>query len=533
MSLVRAVPQLSQNVNLPAPTLGINAVDGLAEMGPRDAIFSYNLYPSQYGLRVRNGYAEHATNVGTDGGGRTLMPYIGSVPGENVLFATSQEGIFDVTASGSVFVAVETFPTQDSESGYGQFTAYTTIAGHFLLYCDESNGYYTYTESTGSWDKIAMGGGAGQVSGVDPADLVSVVNHKERLWFVERDSASAWYLPAGQITGAAVEFNFGSRFKKGGKLVNLYSWTVDGGAGIDDYLVAVSSSGDVLVFRGTDPDVATDWFLQGSWYIGRPPAGRRVGGAVGGELYLLSTYGVLPVSRLLSGALVQDQDTAISKRITPLIQSQLADLIDNIGWEIQLIPSENLLLVSVPMLEGADNIQFIQSTDKQGWGIYRGLPYYTGGEWDGDFYFTDGAGTVYIHSGYADAVDLANTTSEEVEFSLLTAFQDIAPQGAFKRVHFIRAVFLAQGIPGYEASARYDYQLEEGDPVATPSSAAGATWDSAIWDTDIWGGGFTVTQDVRGGAGLGRTVAVALRGQTSIKTTLVSMAIVHDGGGLL
>lgn len=533
MSLARRVQQISQSVPVPAPTLGINAIDGLAEMGPRDAIFSYNLYPAQYGLRVRNGYIEHATNVGTDGGGRTLMPYIGSVPGENVLFCTSQEGIFDVTASGDTFVAVETFGTQDSTSGYGQFTAYTTIGGHFLLYCDESNGYYVYDESGGSWDQIAAGVAPGDIDGADPNDFVSVVNHKERLWFVEKDSASAWYLPVGQITGEVVEFNFGSRFRKGGKLVNLYSWTVDGGAGVDDYLVAVSSAGDVLVWRGTDPNDATDWFLQGSWYIGRPPEGRRVAGSVGGELYILSSYGVLPLSRLLSGALVQDQDTAISKRITPLIQGQLANLIDNLGWEIQLIPSENLLLVSVPMVEGSDNIQFIQSLDKNGWGMYRGLPYYTGNEWDGDFYFTNGDGTVYIHEGYADAVNLANTSSEEVDFSLLTAFQDLTPQGAFKRVHFLRAVFLAQGIPAYDISARYDYQLQEGDPVAAPSTPAGALWDAAVWDTDVWGGGVVVTQDIRGGADFGRTIAVALRGQTSIKTTLVSMAVIHDGGGLL
>lgn len=533
MTLANPVRQLSQTIPLPAPTLGINAVDGLADMGPRDSIFSYNLYPSQYGLRVRNGYREHAINVGTDGGGRTIMPYIGSVDAENVLFATSQEGIFDITASGDTFTAAITFTTQDANSGYGQFTAYTTIGGHFLLYCDESNGYYIYTESTGTWAKIALGVGAGEVSGVDPGDLVSVINHKERLWFVEKDSANAWYLPAGQITGVATKFNFGSRFKKGGKLVNLYPWTVDGGSGIDDYLVAVSSSGDVIIFRGTDPDVDTDWFLQGTWYIGRPPTGRRIGGSVGGELYLLSTYGVLPVSRLLSGAVVQDQDTAVSKRITPLIQAQLENFIDTLGWEIQLIPSENLLLVSVPRAVGSADIQFVQAINTRAWGLYRNLPYYTGGEWNGDFYFADGEGKVYIHSGYADAVDLGNTTSEEVEFSLLTAFQDIPPVGHFKRVHFIRAVFLAQGIPGYDVSPRYDYQLEENDPVVATSSASGAAWDSAVWDIDIWGGGFTVTQEVTGGQGMGRAIAVALRGQTAVKTTLVSLAIVHDGGGIL
>lgn len=526
--LQRPTPQLTKSIPIPAPTLGINAVDGLAEMGPRDAIYSYNLYPAKYGLRVRDGYAEWATNVGTLGGGRTLMPYKGSVAAEDLLFATSQEGIFDVSASGDTFVAMLTFGTQNATSGYGQFTSYVTIGGHFLLYCDESNGYHYYTETTGVW--AAAGAG---VTGVTAANLVAVCNHKERLWFVEKNSASAWYLPAGQIIGAATEFNFGSRFPHGGYLVNLYVWTVDGGSGVDDYLVAVSSSGDVVVFRGTNPNLATDWSLQGTWFVGQPPAGRRVAGSFGGELFILSSYGVVPLTKLLSGALVQDEATAITERISPIIKDQFSQFSTELGWEIQLIPNGNLLLVSVPLQTSVDNIQFVQSLNTKGWGMYRHLPYYTGAEWNGSFYFADGAGVVYIHEGSVDALSLDGLTDSEIEFSLLTAFHDLQPAGAFKRVQYVRATFLAQGIPGYEVSIRYDYQLQEGDPVATASVAGGALWDVDLWDSAIWGGGFTITQTPKGGDGMGRTVAVALRGNTSIETTLIRLEVLTDGGNFL
>lgn len=531
--LARPVRQLSQPIPIPAPTAGINAIDGLAEMGPRDCIYSYNFHPGQYGLKVRTGYQEWATNVGMVGGGRSIIPYIGSTPGEDVLFATSREGIYDVSASGSSFVAMATFATQDDYSGYGQYTPYTTIAGQFMLYCDESNGYYYYDEGTGTWSKPTMGGGAGQISGVDPATFVAVCNHKERLWFVERGSSSAWYLAPGSITGAATEFNFGSRFRKGGYLVNIYSWTVDGGSGIDDYLIAVSSAGDVIVFKGTDPSSASTWAQHGSWFIGQLPIGRRLGGSVGGELYLLSSYGVLPISRLLSGAVVQEQATALSERITPLIKAQMANLRTEYGWEIQLIPNENILIVSVPRLSGVDDIQFVQSTDKKGWGMYRNLPYYTGAEWKGVFYFTNGAGTVFAHTGTVDALTLDGLTSEDIEFSLLTAFQDVDPVGANKRVQFARASFIASGAPGYMISAIYDYALQEADPVTALPTIGGSVWDTAVWDTDVWGGGSILTQTPIGGAGMGRSIALALRGQTNVETTLVNMQIIHDGGGLL
>ena len=40
----------------------------------------------------------------------------------------------------------------------------------------------------------------------DDNKLVDVCVYKERLFFVEKDSASIWYLPVGTVTGALTEF---------------------------------------------------------------------------------------------------------------------------------------------------------------------------------------------------------------------------------------------------------------------------------------------------------------------------------------
>jgi hypothetical protein len=42
------------------------------------------------------------------------------------------------------------------------------------------------------------------------------------------------------LYGTVTSWDFGSKFKHGGNLVGLWSWTVDGGIGIDDYLVAIA-----------------------------------------------------------------------------------------------------------------------------------------------------------------------------------------------------------------------------------------------------------------------------------------------------
>lgn len=534
-TLLQPVPPEIKCVPVPAPMGGINAVDGLYGMGernPQDSIFQYNLIPSQYGTKVRTGYRDWCTDVGDDGV-RTLLPYTGSISSADRLWAMAADGIYNVSASAASPSVDTSFPVSTAVSGYGQWTNYTTTGGHFALYCDEENGYYVYTESGGTWAKVAMGGGATQVSNVDPADFVHVTIYKERAWFVERDTASAWYLPTGAIFGAATEFNFGNKFKHGGTLVGLYNWTVDGGEGTNDYLVAISSSGDVILYNGSDPSVATDFFQQGQWYIGPPPAGRRIAGSFGGELYVLSSYGIVPLTRLISGALIQQEDVYLSRKITPLINQQMAAVREDLGWEIKLISTENLLLCSVPDRTGYPDIQFVQALNSKGWAVYRDIPYYTGDTWQGVFYIGTADGRVLTHSGTEDAVDIDGENGIAIEWSAMSVFNEYGEVGRYKITQFIRPVFEAVQPPSYAVEARYDYNLSE---VLSPPAASvliGALWDTGVWDTSLWGGDLVEIEKPVGGSGIGRNIAVAINGSSSSITILVRYDLMFTTGGLL
>lgn len=531
--LLAVSPQQTKPVPLPAPNKGINAVDGLAQMAPDEAIVMINMVPSSYGTRVRTGYREFATSIGTSGGIRTVLPFTGSVVANNRLFATADDGIYNISAGGAIGAADITFPVVNTTSGYGQWTNYTTTAGHFDLYCDETNGYYVYTEA-GAWAKVAMGGGANQVSNVDPALFVSVIIFKNRAWFVERNSSRSWYLAAGSIFGAATVFDWGNKFKHGGTLVNLAVWTVDGGEGVDDYLVAISSSGDVIVFKGSDPATATDWFQHGQWFIGAPPAGRRIAGSFGGDVYILSIYGLLPLSRLISGALIQQDDVYLTKKIAPLVQDQMNFSQASLGWEIKSIPSEQLLLLSAPKRIGFDYLQFVQSTNTTGWSEYEDVPYFTGDTWLTKFYIGHGEEQiVYTYEGDLDNVDLSDTNGIQIEWTLIMTFQEFGEPGRYHIGQFIRPVFLAEAPPSFVVEMRYDYDL--GPMSGAPSAAlpAGAFWDSAIWDMSLWGGDFAVIDTLRGGSGIGRAMAVAMNGQSGSRTVLIRFDLMFNSGGML
>ena len=133
-----------------------------------------------------------------------------------------------------------------------------------------------------------------------------MVQHKLRIWLIERNSNKAWYLPIRAVSGDATEFFFGSKFRHGGELVGLYNWTVDGGTGRDDHLIAISREGDVIPWTGEDPADAMTWTSTGVFFIGRIPAGRKVAAEYGGELFMLSYLGLTTLSDLLRGGNPED-----------------------------------------------------------------------------------------------------------------------------------------------------------------------------------------------------------------------------------
>jgi hypothetical protein len=532
-SVYRPIQQQSiQSRPLLAPVGGVNAIDGLAQPLGSDCIYAFNMVPAPRGMKVRDGYQEWCTNVGSDGV-RTIIPYISTLSAEDKLFAAAGDGIYDVTASSASPAQVLAFGTANAVSGYGQFVNFINLSGNkFVIYCDEANGYKLYTQATDTWSTVAQGTAAGQINGVNPATFAFCMIWKARVWFVVKDTGDAYYLPVGQVTGTVTKFNFSNKFKYGGYLVGLWNWTVDGGEGVDDYLVALSSAGDVVVYKGTDPD--TDIDQRGVYFIGPTPAGRRCAGAFGGELYLLSSNGLIPISKLMSGQVVIDTSILVSRKITPLINNDMAQSRTMLGWEVKLLPTQSLLMVSTPKLDSFQYIQYVQSIDTRGWALYRDFPFDTGDSWNGVFYVGTSDGRVLIHTGTLDNVTLADPNSgEEIEWSLLTWYSDLETPAQNKIVQLIRATFTSERVPSYSVLARYDYDLQEAIAIPIPTAPTGDVWDVALWDSAIWGVGTVTSNALSGGAGMGRSVAIALRGTSSAETILIRFDVAFTFGNIL
>jgi len=531
-------PRTLEVTTIPAPFRGVDTRVGLRS-SPDASIYSYNLIPSEDGLRVRKGHREWQIDVNStiSDGINTILPYDNSDSSTltDKLFVTTREGIWDVTADGGTPVLVLAFTDTSITAGYGPFTHYVDAAGtELMLYADSINGLFTYDPAAGTWAQTAG------ITGPVIANVRWVVVHKQRIWLIEENSTSAWYLPVSSIAGAATEFVFGSKLPHGGALVGLFNWTVDGGAGVDDFLVAVSRAGDVLPYQGEDPATATTWGLRGTYYIGEVPPGAEFATSTGGELYLLSVNGVTGMGALLRGV-----DSLIglntggsidTDSITSIIRKEMLKSVSSLGWSIKLIPQEAGLLISAPTTGSDPDIQFFYNFAAKGWGVWRGVPVRSIGTWNIKTIIGDDTNRVMAMDVTVDNAQITPPTGkpngDDIEFSILTTFQDLGKPGLYKRVKIIRPDFVAQIKPAHTSVARYDYNFGEAalNPVA--SSNGSGLWDTGFWDTAVWGSDtFNNYSPAAGSWGHGRNVAIATKGKTRTELLLVGWQVLFNSGG--
>lgn len=73
-----------------------------------------------------------------------------------------------------------------------------------------------------------------------PSDLWGCNTFKGRAFYWARDAQSFWYAAAGSYQGALAQFDVSSQLQTGGALIQMVTWTLDSGSGIDDLSVFIS-----------------------------------------------------------------------------------------------------------------------------------------------------------------------------------------------------------------------------------------------------------------------------------------------------
>lgn len=484
----------SANVHtLPAPVGGWNARDSLSAMKPEDAIVLDNIIPDLGRVRGRSGFAEHATGI-PDDYVESLMEY--SAPDGTIqMFAASPGDVHDITSAGEVS---DTPAISGLSNGRWQHTMFSALGGNYLCMVNGADGYYTYDGTT--WTDQTI-----NVSGADATDFVNIAIHASRLWFVEKDTLDAWYLPTASITGEATKFPLGPMCRLGGYLLAIGTWTKDGGDGMDDYAVFITSRGEVIVYQGTDPSSALTWTRVGVFRISEP-VGRRCVIKVGGDIGIITASGVALLSQLVGVNLSGQRKVTISNKISKAFTDAYRTSFGNHGWQIVEYPSQNLVIVNVPVSERMASYQFVVNVETGGWCRFTGINALCWSRYGDKLLFGGADGKVYQFGAESD-------NGEPIPWRLQMAYNKCG--GSNNKVFtMVRPLLIT--VPGYRPgiALSFNYDTTPANPPAPLATGEGSYWDEAEWDVASWG---TDTEDVslwQSVAGEGRSVSVAMAGRS-------------------
>lgn len=491
VAAVRA-QRLARTLIVPAPVGGWNARDPLAAMAPEDAVILTNFFPQPGGVTLRNGSRTWATGLGNQV--NTIMGY-NPAAGIPKLFAAAGGSIFDVTPTGPVGAPAVSGLTNSQWSHLN----FATPAGPFLLAVNGADGYYVYNGT--SWQSVTSSSSPISITGVDPTTLKTVQAYASSVWFTQKDSLTAYYLPVESVGGAASAFPMGHIFRRGGSLVAMGIWTVDGGYGMQDYLCFATTEGEIAIYGGTNPAQASTWSLVGVYQVGTP-MGNRCFMKYGGDLLYIGKDGLGPISRLLASSRVNTENQ-LTYKIQGAISQATSTYATNFGWQMLLHPLQNQLYLNVPVAIGQQQ-QYVMNTITGGWCNFTGWPANCWERWNDQIYYGGNGAVVQAYTTNLD------DDGSQIQAEALQAFQTFgSPQ--LKHFNMVRPIFQGSGNFGTLLTVNVDFDTNP--PVGNPSFTPGQNgyWDQGLWDQATWGGQFDIAKNWEQAAALGTWGAAHLK----------------------
>ena len=511
----KAKRAVSGSASLPAPVGGWNARDSLGEMAPTDAVALVNLFPTMTDCLLRLGYTQHAT--GMDGTVESLLCYT-SGTAEKLFGVTDAGKIYDCTSAGAVGAAAVTTLT----NGRFQYVNMTTAANSYLIAVNGADKARYYTGA--AWAKDGDGAPY-DVSVLNTATAIDLTVHKGRIWYVQKDTLKAYYLASGVIGGAATLFDLSSIAQMGGELVAVDTWTIDAGYGVDDLLVFVTSKGEVLVYRGTDPSSSTTWAIVGVWRIGSP-VGNRCLKKFAGDLLVLCEDGLMPMSGALQSSRLNPK-VALSDKIQYAMSQAISTYGSTFGWETLLFPRENMLWVNVPT-SSTTSQQYVMNTISKAWCSFTGWNAHCWEIFQNSPYFGGSGGIVYsAWNTYSD--DNNNITAFGLQ-----AFNYFGKPALLKRATMMRPIISSSGSVAVNAAVNYDFDKTPPTSSISIAPTSYGVWDTSKWDAGIWGGDLQITKYWQGVTGMGYSLAPAMSfAADGVELRWISTDIVMERGAIL
>ncbi len=501
--------------NVPIPVRGWSTRDKYTGSFTRDALkycpYIRNWMVIDGRLTVRPGFTTHAT--GMTNPVEAVFQY-SAIGGTRTIFAASNGGagactIWNVTSAGAA-----TSVTTALNSARWQHCMFSNQSSVYLLIANGTDAYRAYDGT--NWTTPAL-------TGVNSTDIIQICPHKGRLWMVEENTLSAWYLPAFAITGTVSEFDLAPFCKKGGSLMAIASWSYDGGSGPDDYIVFITTEGEMIVYAGLDPNSTAEWSLVGIFECDKPIS-RRCFSKLGADLVVFTESGLVQVSQVLNAVAPRDQ---LSDPIRDEFIGAVTTARSTYGWEVTPYTRRGWLIANIPTGVGSlTSKQFIYNPLMGAWFAFTDMNAWCWVQSGNNMYF-GGTGVVYVWDNGQIDDDGAAVTAD-----VAMAWWNYGT-GTSKLFTLIRPHFFTDGTvtPSVELKVEFD----EREPTAaaeTTEAPVGAVWDDEFWDVAEWGGDMVpyrewLTAENEGTVGAPRIKLSCLSAQVSL--TAVDVAYIEGG----
>lgn len=460
--------------SVPASIKGWDALTSVADMPPDHAIQLINFIPRPGYLEPRRGSQIQATGIGTRTTPvNTIMAYNAPISTNSKLFAVGGNTIYDITAGATAAATT----VNSLSTSWMQYTNFTNASDtSYLIAANGVDNAVIYNGST--WSNLS-------ITGANASSIIQPAVWKGRLWFALADSTQVAYMSIGAISGTATIFDLGDLMSKGGNITAIATWTIDMKQTVDEFLAFISSEGQIFVYQGTDPSTANTFALVGVYNLGTP-IGQRCFLRISGNLWIVTTDGVIPMTEMLS--LVEDRSVAPRVALTSMIMNAINQQVQlyksNQGWQFISYPKSTLAILNIPQSPDNVSVQYVMNTITGAWCQFQDLDAQCWEVFNDNIYFGSVDGNVYqwdVGSG-----DYYNDENLPITAQVQTAFNYFGTRGYIKRFTAIRPIINTDSSVTPGVGLNVDYGV--GAPISIPStiSNSGAQWDVAVWDVAVW-----------------------------------------------
>jgi hypothetical protein len=503
--------QRTRSMSIQPPVMGWNTKDPVSMMDPSYAVEMENYFPNGATVDLRKGSVEFASLTDQV---FSMAEYVSQGSTRYLIAFTDNGNVINATAGGAG-TDIDGGVSFGANAGGEVYTA--NFRDRLFMKANESTtDVYTWNAS-GNISAAAFTGPSG-----DDKDLWRIAPYKNRLYFIERFSASMWYGGLDSITGTLTEFDFQSLFTRGGRLYYIGGFSVTASS-VSEYFVAISETGEVLLYQGDHPGNST-WSKVGHYYLAAP-IGRRSFFNWGNDIVIITKVGAVSLTDVIN-ATGRSEYSYLSDKISPTFKESI-----HLGPNPQVVsgieyPNGPFILINASTATGTGGIgldganQFIMNTTTRAWCKFTGLNANCWCLFNNDLYLGRASGKIVkVDTGYHDEdTFIGGGAIASRTVKLRPAYNYFGNRETVKQfVSAIPTLYESEGL-----SLTLDADVDFANTTATSTV------------TDTTDTSYKLYQPVMGLNGIGQAASIRMDGTVTTKRrSLQAIKVIWNEGDLL